>query len=562
MKGILMLAVLCAATPLYAATLTVTNLNDTGAGSLRDAVATAVAGDEIVFDASLAGGTITFAAAISPTVALTITGLRDTDGKPAIALDGNDASPFFFASANLTLNNLRLSNGRAGDSLIQTFSSRLVLSNCVMESNVAGSGGATIDVNAGSVELTDCTFLDNNGPTTNAASGGLAARDADVSVRRCTFSGNTGEISGAIMFLGQVQGLRSMVIEDSTFTANASTTSFSSSGAISVIGAGGSATVRVLHAAVSRCTFSENTNGTGSGGHAASLYSASAENTIQFVLRDSIVEDSLAGSILFQGMTSGTGGFTSFGHNVCTDAPGWMNAAGDQVNTDPLLAPLADNGGLTPTHAIDTSSPAYNAGNPAAPGFDQRLRLRDATPDIGAFELQRADIGVAEGATAVASGGTLLSTTVATPGTAQSRAITISNAATADLDLAVTVPVTITDEVNCTASATMQPSVPLAPGFSSDLVVEATPTAAGFFQYTVTIASSDPNTPNFSFTVVGYAMTPGGGGSGGSGQSGESGDDDSGCSTGGRTSSGWTALAAMALLLVTGRVRSQARTRS
>ena len=39
-------------TPVYAATRTVTNANDSGAGSLRQAIADAVSGDTITFDAT------------------------------------------------------------------------------------------------------------------------------------------------------------------------------------------------------------------------------------------------------------------------------------------------------------------------------------------------------------------------------------------------------------------------------------------------------------------------------------------------------------------------------
>jgi hypothetical protein len=68
---------------------------------------------------------------------------------------------------------------------------------------------------------------------------------------------------------------------------------------------------------------------------------------------------------------------------------------------DPLLAPLADNGGPTPTHALLPGSPAIGAGDPGfTPGlsgaleFDQRgapfTRLSGARIDIGAYEAQEA----------------------------------------------------------------------------------------------------------------------------------------------------------------------------
>lgn len=96
------------------------------------------------------------------------------------------------------------------------------------------------------------------------------------------------------------------------------------------------------------------------------------------------------------------GSVTSNGHNLlgtATDATGFTGP-GDQTGADPLLAPLADNGGPTETMALTAGSPAIDAGTAAGASFDQRGRPRtyddpgvvnaatsDGT-DIGAFELQ------------------------------------------------------------------------------------------------------------------------------------------------------------------------------
>jgi hypothetical protein len=68
----------------------------------------------------------------------------------------------------------------------------------------------------------------------------------------------------------------------------------------------------------------------------------------------------------------------------------------DLTGVDPLLAPLADNGGRSETLALGAASPARDAGNPAIPGSgglacefdDQRAVARPlgAVCDIGAFE--------------------------------------------------------------------------------------------------------------------------------------------------------------------------------
>src|SRR5262249_52040729 len=60
---------------------------------------------------------------------------------------------------------------------------------------------------------------------------------------------------------------------------------------------------------------------------------------------------------------------------------------------DPILGPLQNNGGPTPTRALLPGSPAIDAGTPTgAPSFDQRglPRPSGAGFDIGAFEVQAA----------------------------------------------------------------------------------------------------------------------------------------------------------------------------
>ena len=63
----------------------------------------------------------------------------------------------------------------------------------------------------------------------------------------------------------------------------------------------------------------------------------------------------------------------------------------DTLTGDPMLAPLADNGGRTLTHALLSGSPAIDAGNNAQGLlYDQRgigfPRVRGTRADIGAFE--------------------------------------------------------------------------------------------------------------------------------------------------------------------------------
>src|SRR5206468_8530203 len=84
------------------------------------------------------------------------------------------------------------------------------------------------------------------------------------------------------------------------------------------------------------------------------------------------------------------------GYNLSSDdGGGYLNGPGDQINTDPLLGPLQDNGGSTFTHALLRGSPAIYAGDPSftpPPFYDQRdspfVRVFNGSIDIGSFEAQ------------------------------------------------------------------------------------------------------------------------------------------------------------------------------
>jgi hypothetical protein len=81
------------------------------------------------------------------------------------------------------------------------------------------------------------------------------------------------------------------------------------------------------------------------------------------------------------------------GHNISSDASAGFTARGSRNNTDPLLGPLADNGGPTLTMALLPGSPAIDSGDGSiCLPSDQRgvSRPQGLRCDIGAFELQPA----------------------------------------------------------------------------------------------------------------------------------------------------------------------------
>jgi hypothetical protein len=81
----------------------------------------------------------------------------------------------------------------------------------------------------------------------------------------------------------------------------------------------------------------------------------------------------------------------SEGNNFVPYAAFQNNISSDVISTnDPLLGPLAENGGPTATHAVLRGSPALDTGDDTLTDTDQRgrPRLSGAHADIGPFEFQ------------------------------------------------------------------------------------------------------------------------------------------------------------------------------
>ena len=85
------------------------------------------------------------------------------------------------------------------------------------------------------------------------------------------------------------------------------------------------------------------------------------------------------------------GGIASLGHNIFGDISCPPLGTGDMSGTNPLLGPLANNGGPTQTHALLTGSPAIDAVPPAdlTVTDDQRgiSRPQGSAGDIGSVEI-------------------------------------------------------------------------------------------------------------------------------------------------------------------------------
>jgi Ca2+-binding RTX toxin-like protein len=186
------------------------------------------------------------------------------------------------------------------------------------DGSAGGSGGGAILNVGGIVNVFSSTFL------RNSAFAGGAIENTDggtLVVDRSTFSGNSGSPGGAIANNG-----RAVAINNSTFAGNSAVVG----GAIYTQNAG------IVQ--ISSSTFSGNTASQGG----SALHSASG---IAITVENSLFADN--GCL---------GPVTDLGGNLDwpdTDCPG--------VNGDPRLAPLADNGGPTPTMALGQGSAAIDA---------------------------------------------------------------------------------------------------------------------------------------------------------------------------------------------------------
>ena len=116
----------------------------------------------------------------------------------------------------------------------------------------------------------------------------------------------------------------------------------------------------------------------------AALLTGTNLGTVGVLDPSTVVRSSVIGAGVFPNCG---GPIDSNGHNVVADGSCGFANAGDRANVNPLLAPLANNGGPTDTIALLAGSPAVDAGD-ACPAVDQRgqSRAQGKTCDAGAFE--------------------------------------------------------------------------------------------------------------------------------------------------------------------------------
>ena len=424
--GLLLYAV---ALPVHAATITVTNTNDDGPGSLRQALVDANGGDTITFAVTGTIGLTSAELVIDKT--LTLSG----PGPDLLAVSRTSKTQFriFHVTPGQTVNieGLTISGADVLDygGGILNDQSTLTLTNCSVVDNAADNGGGIYSNDGGSVTIINSIISGNHAVGGPYAYGGGVFGNS-LTITNSTISGNSAVAAGQKTFGvgGGVAGGGTMT--NSTITGNyAGLDGGGISGGgtitnctISNNGAGGGTnnfpgTGGGISGGgtISNCTISGNSVFGGKGpGLGGGIFAAGTVTISNSTFSGNYVIESGNGAGIYNQATleigntilnrgvfgenvfNNGGTITSAGYNLSSDdGGGYLNGPGDLINTDPLLGSLQDNGGPTQTHALLPGSPAIDAGDPSfapPPWYDQRgpnfYRLRKDRIDIGSFEVQ------------------------------------------------------------------------------------------------------------------------------------------------------------------------------
>jgi hypothetical protein len=431
------MAVVCAgAISAHADIITVTNTNDSGPGSLRQALADANDGDTIDF-------------AVTGTIALTSGGLPvnksltiSSPNKDQLSIDGNQALLVLgiFPDKTVTISGLTIRNGQIG--ILNEYGT-LTVSNCA----VSGNSEVGLFNDASVLTVSNCVVSGNlygiynshyvltvNDCDVNANSYGIYNYYGEASVSNCVVSSN--QYGGVFNYgvsggpIDHIFGIAALIIADSIIKDNSGPGVDNNAGGVTIIdttisgnsvgntggqsGAGGGVytyqyggkipgNLTVMNSTISgnsafaygggiACGKSGLTviNSTISGNSAGAYAGGIVGGSFDMMIVNSTVTGNSAptcggvcggmeiANTILNANASGNidGTVTSQGYNISSDdGGGLLTGPGDQINTDPLLGPLRDHGGPTLTHMPMRGSPAIDAGDPnfaPPPDNDQR----------------------------------------------------------------------------------------------------------------------------------------------------------------------------------------------
>jgi hypothetical protein len=208
--------------------------------------------------------------------------------------------------------------------------------------------------------LRNCTFSYNSA---SEIGGGLYNEESSPSLTNCTFSGNSAQDGGGI-----INAYSQASIVNCTFSQNTAS------------GNGGGMVNSYSNAEIINCTFFQNT----AANHGGGVYNV----FISPVIKNSIIYGNTGGNLDSLGVSPQVS--YSLIQGGCTGE--------GNIDADPLLMPLAQNGGAAMTCAISAGSPAYAISKESgdqdwngAPDKDQRgvARARAGLRAMGAYEAPR-----------------------------------------------------------------------------------------------------------------------------------------------------------------------------
>jgi len=339
---------------------TVTNTNDSGIGSLREAIANAAAlpgPNSIYLSGWLNGRTITLASEIA------------VNDASAVTIDAMNLPAGIFVSGGSSVRQFHLDGGR-----LALIGLTLFAGNGTGRSQDT-AGGAVRTIEGTTFSASNCSFQSNSADR----SGGAISNRGTAIVDRCLFFGNrtrndngTGDSGGAITNFGTLTVKNSTFQANSTFAGTTGGSGADSAGAIYSFGTGLS---------LEHCTIIGNTAG-GDG----TVTKAAVLVTTNATVRNCILKNNYGGPDL-----RGVGGavIRRAGANLIGLSAGGTFTGPAGITGNLIVYPLANNGGRTATMALHPASAGVNRAVGSTSLYDQRLfPQKGPARDLGAFEIQ------------------------------------------------------------------------------------------------------------------------------------------------------------------------------
>ncbi len=251
-----------------------------------------------------------------------------------------------------------------GGAIFNSGSAAITVTNSLFTFDSAGSYGGGLS-NYGNAMLSDTTLAYE---TVDGLAGGAIATRNSLILDRVTLDHNQATDGYGAGIYAEF----AMTLTNVTLSHNDAISTTSKGGGIYVVDVIGTTSANLTNVTIIR--------------NAANVGGGIYNNGAAVSLRNTILDINTGG-----GNCAGSA-ITSLGYNLDNANTCALSATGDITNTDPLLGPLASNGGTTFTHALLPGSPAINKipfgtnGCGTTITTDQRGYARLSPCDIGAFE--------------------------------------------------------------------------------------------------------------------------------------------------------------------------------